>query len=465
MQPNRESSKESARSLHPYLHPYLLDTVYLGLLAFSVPYLLARGRSRQVRDHIPRRFRDFAPREGKKPCLWIHGVSVGEILSARQLLRRFAEEFPDWEFVISTTTRAGLEAGRVHYPEAKVISYPFDFSYLVKRAFDRVRPDLILIVEHELWPNFLWHAQARKVPVAIVNGRLSERSLRGYRWLSRVDTWPPPGVVAICAQDEGSAAAFRKLGVPPESIRVTGNLKFDNIPERPAGVRKEMGLGDEEWVLMASSTHDGEEEILLDSFDSLRREDHRSRLIIAPRRIERVNQISEAISRRGMKPIRWSSRWSAAGNGKHPPSSRNGQAEVLIIDTVGELDRLLAAGDVVFVGGSLVPFGGHNMIAPAGMGRPVVIGPHYQNFRSVVAALLEGEALVIAKDAGDFTKKLRELKTDRARAELIAGRAFETVARHAGASERTLDVLRPLIGAVPAPLLLGPVPRGDGHPA
>ena len=447
MPTSREAPKDSARRLHPYLHPYLLDSVYLGLLAFSVPYFIARGRSRQLRDHIPRRFRDFPARAGNKPCLWIHGVSVGEILSARQLLRRFADEFPDWEFVISTTTRAGLEAGRLHYPDAMVISYPFDFSYLVKRAFDRVRPDLILIVEHELWPNFLWHAQARKVPVAIVNGRLSERSLRGYRWLSRVDTWPPPGVVAICAQDEASATAFRKLGVPSDCIRVTGNLKFDNIPERSAGVRKEMGLADEEWVLMGSSTHDGEEEILLDSFESLRREDDQSRLVIAPRRIERVMQISEAVARRGMKPVRWSHRWNGGGNGKHPAPQRNGHAEVLIIDTLGELDRLLAAGDVVFVGGSLVPFGGHNMIAPAGLGCPVVIGPHYQNFRSVVSALLEREALVIAKDAGDFSRKLLELKANPARAALIARRALETVADHAGASERTLDVLRPLIAS------------------
>jgi 3-deoxy-D-manno-octulosonic-acid transferase len=162
----------------------LLDSVYFGLLACMVPYLWIRGKGRQVRDHIPRRFRDIPPRAGDRPCLWVHGVSVGELLSVRKLLARFEEEFPGWEIVLSTTTRSGLEAARVHYPESPAISYPFDFSYLVKRAFDRIRPDLILIVEHELWPNFLWQAQARHVPVAMVNARLSERSLRGYRWLS-----------------------------------------------------------------------------------------------------------------------------------------------------------------------------------------------------------------------------------------------------------------------------------------
>jgi 3-deoxy-D-manno-octulosonic-acid transferase len=434
----------------------LLDSVYLGLLACTVPYLWIRGKGRQVRDHIPRRFRDIPARPGGKPCLWVHGVSVGELLSVRKLLARFGQEFPGWEVVLSTTTRSGLDAARVHYPTAPVISYPFDFSYLVKRAFDRIRPDLILIVEHELWPNFLWQAQARHVPVAMVNARLSERSLRGYRWLSRVDTWPPPGIVAICTQDEVSAAAFRRLGVAEESIRVTGNLKFDNVPALQDGIREELGLNGAEWVLVAASTHRGEEDALLESFAALRGEDARSRLIIAPRRIERAGELARLIEERGFRSLRWSALAREAGgnggashdgNGNGSPADArwNGQGEVLLVDTVGDLDRLQAAGDVVFVGGSLVPFGGHNVIAPAGIGRPVVIGPHYQNFRHAVSLLLEREALLVAEDARDLAAKLRELKRDPRRAGGMGRRAVEAVADHAGASERTLEVLRPLI--------------------
>ncbi len=179
------------------LLPYLLDSVYLGGLAITAPYLACAGRGRPLMDHVRRQTQDIPIRAGNRPCVWVHGVSVGEILSARGLLKKFSEEYPDWEVVLSATTRAGIEAGKKHYPGRHVISFPFDMSFLVRRAFDRIRPDLVMIVEHELWPNFLGHAASRNVPVVIVNGRLSERSLRGYRWLSRLMAWPPRSVVQI----------------------------------------------------------------------------------------------------------------------------------------------------------------------------------------------------------------------------------------------------------------------------
>ncbi|MBI4606593.1 MAG: 3-deoxy-D-manno-octulosonic acid transferase [Planctomycetes bacterium] len=433
----------------PGVGHYLLDTAYLGGLAFAIPYLFATGKGHRVFEHIPRRSRDIPQRHGSRPCLWVHGVSVGEILSARRFLKRFAEEFPDWEALLSTTTRAGLEVARRHYPGVQVVSYPFDLSYLVRRAFDRIRPDLVLIVEHELWPNFLWHAEASGVPVAVVNGRLSERSLRGYRWLSRLVRWPPPGIVTFCVEDELSADGFRRLGVPAERIHVTGNFKFDNAPRPAGGSREELGLCEADWVLVAASTHTGEEEILLDSYGALHREDSRSRLILAPRHVERVEELEGLVRRKGFEAFRWSRLAAAPRNEGGPggPASwqQNGHGQVLIVDTMGELDRISTAGDVVFVGGSLVPFGGHNVIAPAGMGLPVVIGPHHANFRSVVAAFQSRDALCVVKDGRDLSRKLCELKKDPARARQMARRAIETVSAHAGASERTLEVLRPLI--------------------
>ncbi len=453
----------------PGLRPFILDAVYAGGLCVTIPYLIATGKGRRVLDHIPRRSRDIPARAGRKPCLWVHGVSVGEILSARRFIRKFSAELPGWDVVLSTTTRAGLDVGHLHYPDHQIVSYPFDLSYLVRRAFDRIRPDLVLIVEHELWPNFLWHARSRGVPVAIVNGRMSERSLRGYRWLSRFFTWPPEGIVTFCVEDEVSADGYRKLGVKPERIHVTGNFKFDNAPGPAGDVRGEMGLNGADWVLVGASTHTGEEDMLLDSFDSLYREDNRSRLIIAPRHVERADELASLIRRRGFEALRWSQFSACAGGpaggsaggsasgsaGEKSPWQGNGHGEVLLVDTLGELDRISAAGDVVFVGGSLVPFGGHNVIAPAGIGRPVVIGPHYSNFRSVVSAFLTRDALLVAKDAGDLSKKLHELKKDPIRARGIARRASETVATHAGASDRTLEVLRPLFEEVEARIEVG----------
>lgn len=454
-----EPSAEGSGGTSTGLYPHVLDSIYIAALFIALPYLALAGKGRRVVEHFKRRSRDIPSRSGKKPCLWMHGVSVGEILSARRFLGKFHEEFSDWDVVLSTTTQSGLEAGRRHYPDRQIVSYPFDLSFLVKRAFDRIRPDLVLIVEHELWPNFLWHARARGVPVAIVNGRLSERSLRGYQWLSRVVTWPPRGIVTLCVEDEVTAAGFLKLGVAPERIRVTGNFKFDNSVPAYAGVREALGWNGSQWVLVGASTHKGEEDALLDSFSRIYREDNRSRLIIAPRHPERARELSGLAALRGFQAVLWSGTDANGAGGKNGQSvdgrwrepgvrDSNGHGAVIIVDTMGELDRISSAADVVFVGGSLVPFGGHNVIAPAGTGLPVVIGPHHQNFRSVVSAFLERDALLVARNAEDLSRKLEELKRDPVRARGLALRASETVAVHSGASDRTLDALRPLIQSI-----------------
>lgn len=452
------------------LYPFLLDAVYVGALVVTAPYLACAGRGRLMMDHLRRQTRDIPIRTGSRPCVWVHGVSVGEILSARGLLKKISEEYPEWELVLSTTTRAGIEAGKKHYPDRQVISYPFDMSFLVRRAFDRIRPDLVIIVEHELWPNFLGHAESRKVPVIIVNGRLSERSLRGYRWLSRVIAWPPRGVVQICAEDETSARGFCELGVDPSRVRVTGNIKFDNTLETPPCRRDELGLRTEDWVLVAGSTHVGEEELLIDSFCKLCAQDPRARLVLAPRRVERTAEISRALERRGLQPVLFSHLVDGVGEGhgigrsdRHglrrsrgaPAYNGNGggtlrgraldQDQVLLIDTVGELHRISAASDVVFVGGSLVPFGGHNIIEPASLGRPVVVGPHHENFRQVVASFRDDEALVVVKNRAELLSKLRFLQANPEQAHQLGQRAAATVARNVGASQRTFDAIRPLI--------------------
>ncbi len=453
------------------LFPFLVDSLYLGGLLVTVPYLVCAGRGRQLADHLRRQSRQVPTRQSDKPCVWVHGVSVGEILSARHFLQQFAAAYADWDIVLSTTTKAGIEAGEIHFPERSVVTYPFDLSFLVRRAFERIRPDLVLIVEHELWPNFLRCAASRGVPVAIVNGRLSERSLRGYRWLSRVMAWPPKNVLRVCVEDDTSADGFEELGVPRERIVVTGNFKFDNHIEAVDGTRSSLKLTSEDWVVVAASTHPGEEEIVLDAYRKLLAGDQRCRLFVVPRRIERSAEISRMIEKRGLRPLLWSQLGNV--NGHHAPaaersrvavggpdraltSSRNpagriGQNEVVVVDSIGELQRVATCADVVFVGGSLVPFGGHNVIEPASVGRPVVVGPHTHNFRQVIAKFQARDALVVVRDADELHKRLEELKQQRGLAEAIGQRGAETVAQNVGASERTLDALRPIVDELSKP--------------
>ena len=433
------------------VRPLLLDALYVGGLAVAIPYLCLRGRSTQLWEHIRRRSRGVPRREGKRPCLWIHGVSVGEVFSTRRLVERLAAEFPAWEPVISTTTRAGLEAARKAFPQLQVFSYPFDLSPLVRKAFDRINPQLIVIAEHELWPNFLDLAGVRGVPVVLINGRLSERSQRGYRMLSWFISWPPPSIVRVCAEDETSADGFRRLGVDADRIRVTGNLKFDNV-ERLNGARRSIPR-EGDWVLVGASTHPGEEEALLDSFEALHRSDPRIRMVLAPRRVERVRELEKLVRRRGLRSYLWSEHGARNGNGLGVAAADEGgrsPGDVYLVDTVGELSRISATANAVFVGGSLVPFGGHNVIEPASHGCPVIIGPHYQNFRQVVSAFVEHDAVLIAGDRDDLTQKLRDLKANAEFAEGMGQRAIETIAHHTGATERTLEVLRPLLHEVAA---------------
>lgn len=419
------------------LPPLLLDSVYVAGLLLTLPYLFAIGKGRTVIDHFRRRGRAIEPRPSGRPCLWLHGVSVGEISSARQFVSLFTREHPDWDLVVSATTRAGVEVSRLHFRDHRVISCPFDLSFLVRRAFRRLDPDVVVIVEHDLWPNFLAEARRREVPVAIVNGRLSERSFRGYRRLARWIAWPPPGVVHVCVEDEFSRRGFEQLGMPPERVRVTGNFKFD--VSAPASAPFEgFGFPPGSRVFLGASTHAGEEEILLEAWTRLRERMPDVRLVLAPRRDDRAGEVAQLARRDGFETRMWTRR----------PLPGDPEASILIIDTVGELGRLLPGADVVFVGGSLVPFGGHNVIEPAGVGKPVLTGPHHRNFARVVEAFRENDALEVVRDAGELHDVLRELLGDPARAGAMAARARETVREQTGASQRTLTALEPLLEAV-----------------
>jgi 3-deoxy-D-manno-octulosonic-acid transferase len=369
-------------------------------------------------------------------------VSVGEVLSVRSLVGGLEESFPGWDLVFSSTSRAGLAAVRRTYPAHPTFEYPFDFSARVRKTFGRVRPDLIAIIEHELWPNFLHRAWLDGIPVAVVNAQISDRSRRGYRLLSRFIRWPPPAIVSYCAQNQETLERLTELGVPPERVTVTGNLKYDNPCKEAPDLRPELGLSPRSWVLVGASTHEGEEEILLDAFRSVRSRDPGARLILIPRKVDRVVSLAHMIERGGFD-VHIRSRTNGNGGG-------TGRDGVILVDTMGELPAFCRTGDVVFVGGTLVPFGGHNVIEPASLGKPVIVGPHAHNFRTVVNDFLRRDAITVAEDAGALRRALDRFHGEPSSAVAMGARARRAVEEGGGASRRTLDVLEPLLETIAA---------------
>ena len=419
--------------------PCLLNLIYATLLAVCSPVLLFRSlRSGKYREGWREKFLGQAPhRIGDRPCVWFHAVSVGEVLLLRPVVDELRRRRPNWEVVISTTTRTGLAVARGTFPDLVTFYAPLDFSWSTRQAVARVRPTVLALVELELWPNLVWSAKRAGARVAIVNGRLSSRSHRGYRkirgplgpTLRRID--------AVAAQNLEYAGRFVDLGVPEDRVRVTGSVKFDGLETdrgnaRTVSLRRALGLAPADLVFVAGSTMEGEEEAALAAYRKAKRRYPHLRLVLVPRHAERFDRVAAWLEAQGERVVRRS-----AG-----PVARGGDAgrksAILLVDTLGELAAVWGLADVAFVGGSLLPGrNGQNMLEPAAFGASVLIGSHTANFREVVEQLREcGGARVVADPAGLADALLDDLDDPEAAAR--RGQAARTlVLAQDGASGRT----------------------------
>ena len=419
--------------------PCLLNLIYATLLAACSPVLLYRSlRSGKYREGWREKFLGQAPhRIGDSPCVWFHAVSVGEALLLRPVIAELRRRRPNWEVVISTTTRTGLAVARRTYPDLVTFYAPLDFSWSTRQAVSRVRPTVLALVELELWPNLVWSAKGAGALVAIVNGRLSSRSHRGYRkirgplgpTLRRID--------AVAAQNVEYAGRFVDLGVPVDRVRVTGSVKFDGLETdrgnaRTLALRRALGLAPADLVFVAGSTMEGEEEAALAAYRQAKRRYPHLRLVLVPRHAERFDRVAAWLESQGERVVRRS-----AG-----PVARGGdagrRAPILLVDTLGELAAVWGLADVAFVGGSLLPGrNGQNMLEPAAFGASVLIGSHTANFREVVEQLREcGGARVVDDPAGLAEALLDDLDDPEAAAR--RGQAARTlVLAQDGASGRT----------------------------
>jgi 3-deoxy-D-manno-octulosonic-acid transferase len=424
---------------------YIVYSALLGLaFVFALPWYLWKDRGTgkyraSFRERLGRLPAGLS--SGASPSVWVHAVSVGEVLAARPLVRALRSRLPGHRLVVSTTTATGQALARRTLAEADAVFFaPFDWVRPVRRALAAARPSLLVLMETELWPNLIRQARRSGARVAVANGRISPRSFGRYR-LARGLLRPMLGEVDLfLMQADAHAARIRALGAPPGRVRVTGNLKYDALPPGGprgagplAGVLGNGRAGDVLWV--AGSTVPGEEEHVLRALREVRERLPGVRLVLAPRHPERFADMPALAQRAGFVATR------RTALGERPWS----EGEVLVLDTMGELAQVYPSATVVFVGGSLEPAGGHNVLEPAVAGRAVVVGPHMENFQEIADEFRGAGALVQIASPGELGPAIGALLADPERRREMGERARALVARNQGAVELTADALAGLL--------------------
>ncbi|MDZ4781090.1 MAG: 3-deoxy-D-manno-octulosonic acid transferase [Planctomycetia bacterium] len=427
----------------PRMLPYLLNAVYLALLVVASPWLAWNAWQKgKYREGYAAKFWGEVPRrDSNKSCVWLHAVSVGEVNLLAPLVKEIRARHPDWDCVISTTTHTGFALARKKYAEYPVFYCPLDFSWAVRRAMRRLRPTLLVLAELELWPNLIRAAREHGAKVAIVNGRLSAHSFRGY---ARVKAFVRPVLAQldlIAVQNKEYGDRFLALGAPAERMHITGSVKYDGAQtnRHNPGTQKLAslaGIGEGDLVWLAGSTQEPEEAIVLSVFQRLTAEFPRLKLILVPRHPDRFDDVARLITDSG---LRWRRR------SQLHPKCENGSARVLLVDAVGELGHWWGTAQVAFVGGSLGKRGGQNMIEPAAYGAAVCFGPNTRNFRDIVENLLAAQAAVVVQDAAELEAFVRRAITDAEFATRLGTSARRFVAGQLGATARTVDLLSALV--------------------
>ena len=460
---------------------YVLNLAYLAGLVLLSPFLFYRVLVKgKYRYGFGAKFFGLVPRrKGDAFCLWLHAVSVGEVKLLAPLLDKIGRQFPDWQCVISTTTKTGYDLAVDKYDGVTVFYCPLDFSWATRTAMRRMRPDLLLLTELELWPNLISAASRRGARVGVINGRLSEKSYRGYRRLGFITRRMLGQLDVIATQNEEYAERFIALGADEESVHVTGSLKFDDAQtnrENPATqwLRQLAGFHEDDIVFLAGSTQKGEEKMALKAFQKLRDDHPQLRLVLVPRHPERFEQVARLLDKSRIPWIRRTeltarstptlslggASLTLGGTSAAKPSkkkaaktTRNAPDDgprILLVDTIGELSAWWGTADIAYVGGSMGRRGGQNMIEPAAYGAAVSFGPKTRNFRDIVAAMREAKAAVVVTSGKKLLAFVRRCLEQPMFAKRLGKRAQTLVARQQGATENTLYLLEELLEDAPS---------------
>ena len=421
----------------------VVDTLYLLGIVLASPWLLYRlVRTRGWRE-IAGRFRPGAAPAG---AVWFHGSSVGEVSLIRPLIRELAAARPELPVVVSSHTATGFHSASRAYPEHTVLRFPFDFSGLQRRLMRRLQPKLVVVVESDLWPNQLLAAERQGVPVAIVNAKLSERSARWHR-VTGIVPRAMRKVALVAAQTEAHAERFRRLGVAPGRVVVTGNMKYDltaddGDPDFRRALRRRLGFAPDDVVVIGGSLHPGEDDDLLAACAAVTNGPAPVGLVIVPRYPDQAGSVLRHAREAGFAAV-------SKSELDRDPGRMLAAREVLVVDTLGELRRLYAAADIALVGGSLyyrgANKGGHNLMEPAILGLPVLFGPHNFSFRETVADLLDADAGVLVRDRAELVRAIAALVDSPGRRRDLGRRARRVVLERQGASARNLALILSLL--------------------
>jgi len=427
---------------------WLYEPLLLGFCLTQLPvFLYEYFTTDKYREDFRQRFGRYSPetRSGLRPgrSAWIHAVSVGEVVAATPVIKSLMNQHPDLPLSISTVTRTGREM--VHKslaPKSQSLFLPFDFHWITDRAIEQILPRFLLLTETEIWPNLIRSAHNRHIPVMVMNGRISSDSYRKYNLVRGLLRSTLSQIHVFGMQSQRDADRIIRLGASPKRVFVTGNLKFDQASLRiPASeqehLAKGLHLSPETPVLIGGSIHRGEERIIIEAYRRLLTTFPDLVLLLAPRYLTEIPDIEAKCSQAGLLAERKTHLW--LGERRKPSSSQFGR--VIILDTIGELSKIYSLASIVFVGGSLLPIGGHNLLEPASYGKPVLFGPYLDNFREISRLLKEYGGGFEVKNEGDLTAHIENLLQDHGRRNMVGEAALRAVEENRGATQKTLALI------------------------
>lgn len=414
----------------------------LAFLLFTLLYLPVFLLKKKYHSGFLSRLGIFQLKSDLNRPIWVHAVSVGEAISVKKLVEELRLKYPDKKIVISTVTATGNSVVKSFCSKDGYITFlPLDFSFIVKPVIDKINPSLFIIAETEIWPNLISYLFKKKIPVVIVNGRISDKSFKGYKIIESFIKPVFSKISLFCVQSKTDAKRFVFLGANENKVHVTGNVKFDSVNLKEVAdsvaLKESLWLAKEDKLLIAGSTHPQEEEMLLKIYSKLLNDFGNLKLLIAPRHPERSEEISRIVSSEGFKPVLISKREKACKTCIPKP--------VFILDTIGSLRDFYSIADIVFIGGSFIKKGGHNIIEPAFFSKPVVFGPNMFNFRDITEVFLKAKAAVMVFSAKELLEEINFLIKDSTKAKVLGDNAKSLILENQGATERNLRLIERLI--------------------